>query len=81
MPWGLHWTEKTGQVSGLSWCIVGGESGPGFRPMDEQWVRDLRDQCQAAGVSFFYKQPAGLRPGGSALLDGREWRNFPEAPA
>jgi len=46
------WTERPG----LSWVIVGGESGPGARPMHPQWARDVRDQCQAAGVPYFHKQ-------------------------
>jgi protein gp37 len=44
------------EPSGLGWCIVGGESGPGARPMHPQWVRSLRDQCTAAGVPYFLKQ-------------------------
>lgn len=40
----------------IHWCIVGGESGPGARPLHPDWVRSLRDQCQAAGVPFFFKQ-------------------------
>jgi len=43
-------------VSRLDWIIVGGESGPGARPMHPQWARDIRDQCERAGVAFFYKQ-------------------------
>jgi protein gp37 len=43
-------------LSGIHWMIVGGESGPGARPMHPMWVRSLRDQCQAAGVPFFFKQ-------------------------
>jgi len=43
-------------AGGLDWVICGGESGPGARPMHPQWVRDLRDQCDAAGVPFFFKQ-------------------------
>ena len=61
----------------IDWVIVGGESGPRHRPMELDWVRSLRDQCVAAGVPFFYKQPGGARPGGEAVLDGREWREFP----
>lgn len=41
---------------GLDWVIVGGESGPGARPMHPGWARSIRDQCQAAGVSFYFKQ-------------------------
>lgn len=44
------------QQGAISWCIVGGESGPNARPMHPDWVRSLRDQCQAAGVPFFLKQ-------------------------
>ena len=45
----------------VDWVIVGGESGPGARPMHPQWARDLRDQCVAAGVPFFMKQLSGER--------------------
>ena len=43
-------------VPGLDWVIVGGESGPGARPMQQDWARSLRDQCEAAGVAYFFKQ-------------------------
>ena len=43
-------------LRGINWVIAGAESGPGARPMNEDWVRSIRDQCQAAGVAFFYKQ-------------------------
>ncbi|MCH8114955.1 MAG: phage Gp37/Gp68 family protein [Chloroflexi bacterium] len=65
----------------IDWLIVGGESGgrPGHpaRKMDEEWVRDLRDQCISTAVPFFFKQWGGRFPGGDALLDGRTWREFP----
>lgn len=61
----------------LSWVIAGGESGPGYRPMDLDWARSLRDQAQSAGVAFFYKQSAGRRPGTEPTLDGHEWRQYP----
>ena len=57
----------------LQWVIAGGESGPKARPMQLQWARDLRDQCQAHGVAFFLKQLGGVhdkRGGDKALLDG-----------
>lgn len=57
--------------------IVGGESGLGHRPMDLDWARALRDQCQAAGVDFFFKQGSGPRPGMNPVLDGREWKEIP----
>lgn len=68
----------------LKWVIVGGESGPGHRPMLESWVRKLNKQTRAKMVPFFLKQWGGARPGGEALLDGyaiREWpmpANLPE---
>src|SRR3990172_9090708 len=46
----------------LDWAVCGGESGKGYRPMNLDWARSLRDQCRAAGVPFFMKQAAGLRP-------------------
>jgi len=94
------------KMGGLSWVIVGGESGPNARPMHPQWIRDIRDQCQEAGVPFFFKQwgewtpypiwrplrlnqhaadgsfvdppmsKVGTKAAG-AILDGREWREFP----
>lgn len=65
-------------LSGIDWVIAGGESGPGARPVHLEWVRDVRDQCQAHGVAFFFKQWGGLRPkSGGRELDGREWSEFP----
>lgn len=65
----------------IQMVIVGGESGPGYRPMAPAWARELRDQCKAAGVSFFYKQGNGPRPGMHPLLDGVEHHEFPSQPA
>ncbi|MGF1473147.1 MAG: DUF5131 family protein [Rubrobacteraceae bacterium] len=56
----------------LGWVIVGGESGPGYRPMSHEWVRVLRDQCITAEVPFFFKQSAGYRHNTGTLLDGEE---------
>lgn len=68
-------------LDGIGWVIVGGESGPGARPMDPQWVRDARDQCVAQKVPFFFKQWGGLRPkSGGRSLDGREWNQWPSMP-
>jgi protein gp37 len=65
-------------LTGIDWVIVGGESGPGARPMQPDWVREVRDQCLAAGVAFFFKQWGGLRPkSGGRTLDGCEWNQFP----
>lgn len=65
-------------LAGIAWVIVGGESGPGARPMSADWVRDVRDQCVVQDVAFFFKQWGGLRPkSGGRNLDGREWSQFP----
>ncbi|MCP4515067.1 MAG: phage Gp37/Gp68 family protein [Delftia sp.] len=62
----------------LGWIVVGGESGPGARPMRPEWVRDIRDQCIAAGVPFFFKQWGGVRKKEAGrLLDGRTWDERP----
>jgi protein gp37 len=80
-------------LGGIDWVIAGGESGPGARPMDPRWARDVRDQCRHAGVPFFFKQwgawapvsqevgASGLRRLGKKLagrmLDGRTWDEMP----
>lgn len=65
-------------LDGIHWVIVGAESGPKARPMDEGWVRDIRDQCVAAGVPFFYKQNAIRgRKISTPALDGQRWTEFP----
>ena len=57
---------------------LGGESGPGARPMAIEWAREIRDQCAAQGVAFFFKQWGGIRPKtGGRNLDGREWNELP----
>lgn len=68
-------------LSGIDWAIVGGESGPHARPMDEDWALDLRDQCVAQNVAFFFKQWGGIRPkSGGRKLKGREWSQYPQLP-
>jgi protein gp37 len=63
----------------VNWVIVGGESGPGWRVMDPEWARDIRGQCHAAGVPFFFKQYSALHPESLGReLDGQEWSEFPE---
>jgi protein gp37 len=65
-------------LTGISWVIVGGESGPNARPMSPDWVRDIRNQCVEQDVAFFFKQWGGFRPkSGGRLLDGCEWSQFP----
>ena len=55
------WTAAKLNLRGIDWVIVGGESGPGARPMDPEWVTDIRDQCLKAGVAFFFKQWGGVQ--------------------
>ena len=65
-------------LSGIHWTIVGGESGPGARPMHPDWVRKIRNRCLAFGVPFFFKQWGGRTPkAGGRLLDDREWNQWP----
>jgi protein gp37 len=65
-------------LTGIQWLIAGGESGANHRPLDAQWVRDLRDDCDAAGVAFFFKQWGGVRAKtGGRDLDGRTWDAMP----
>jgi protein gp37 len=69
-------------LTGIDWVIVGGESGPGARPMDERWVLDIRDQCVAAGVPFFFKQWGGVnKKKNGRVLHGRTWDELPTAAA
>ena len=69
-------------LTGIHWVIVGGESGPRARPMDAEWVRDIRDQCIAAGVPFFFKQWGGRTPKANGrLLEGRTWDEMPTSRA
>jgi protein gp37 len=67
-------------VEDLDWVIVGGESGPGARPMGVEWVRSVRDQCLRSGVPFFFKQWGGVqRTRWGRRLDGRIWDQYPRA--
>jgi protein gp37 len=64
----------------LDWVIVGGESGPGARPMDPDWVRAIRDQCASANVPFFFKQWGGVNKKATGReLDGRTYDEMPKA--
>lgn len=66
-------------LSGIHWVIVGGESGPGARPMELSWVRAIRDSCFSRGVSFFFKQWGGTNKKRTGrVLDGRTWDQMPE---
>jgi protein gp37 len=85
------------RTAGLDWVIVGGESGPGCRPLLVEWVRSIRDRCTADSVAFFFKQwghirnnpisddPTAKENGGNAkggrMLDGRTWDQMPRSAA
>jgi protein gp37 len=65
---------------GLDWLVVGGESGPGARPMDASWVRSIRDACLCSGTPFHFKQWGGRnKKAAGRLLDGRTWDEMPMA--
>lgn len=65
-------------LRGIDWAIVGGESGPGARPMDPAWVTDIRDQCVRARVPFFFKQWGGVNKKRTGReLEGRTWDEMP----
>jgi three-Cys-motif partner protein len=65
-------------LTDIHWLIAGGESGPGHRPVQAEWIRGLRDRCHRDGVAFFFKQWGGLRAkSGGRQLDGREWNEMP----
>ena len=68
------------QLDGIDWVIVGGESGPGCRPMKAEWVHQILKQCKKKKVPFFFKQWGGTRKKSTGrLLDGRTWDEFPQA--
>jgi protein gp37 len=69
------------RLDGIHWVIVGGESGPGARPMDPDWVREIRSRCLEDNVAFFFKQWGGTRKSRTGReLDGRTWDQLPLAP-
>lgn len=65
-------------LSGIAWVIVGGESGPGARPVNSEWVREIRDRCLNTCTPFFFKQWGGvLKSRVGRVLDGRTWDQMP----
>lgn len=64
-------------ITGIDWIIYGGESGPGHRPEDKQWARNMHAKCGEAGTAFFHKQSAGYRTEMGIELDGRIVREYP----
>ena len=78
-PLSLRNSFDTGDIH---WVIVGGESGPRARPMKEEWVKNVRDECQIADVPFFFKQWGGkTSKSGGRVLDGIIWSEFPRTLA
>ncbi len=72
--------ESLGSINltGIHWVIVGGESGPGARPMEEAWVQEIKTQCETANVPFFFKQWGGVnKKKAGRLLDGKTWEGVP----
>jgi protein gp37 len=68
------------KLTGVDWVIVGGESGPGARPMKPEWAAHIRDLCLAEGVPFFFKQWGGVnKKKNGRLLEGRTWDEVPTA--
>jgi protein gp37 len=66
-------------LSGIHWVIVGGESGPGARPIQAKWVREIRKQCSVAGIPFFFKQWGGVqKKRNDRVLDDRTWDEMPK---
>lgn len=79
---GLVWSRRCPlpalDLDAIDWVIVGGESGPGARPMDPGWVTAIRDQCLGANVPFFFKQWGGIHKKRTGrLLEGRTWDEMP----
>lgn len=75
---GMPECDQLPSCAGLQWIIVGGESGPGWRPMDPEWARSIIAQCEAANVPVFYKQDSALRPAKNPTFDGRLIHQFPK---
>ncbi len=77
--WSRSWARCPAlDLAGIDWVIVGGESGPGARPMDPAWASDLRDQCRRARVPFFFKQWGGRnKKAAGRMLEGRTWDQSP----
>jgi len=66
-------------LRGMRWVIVGGESGPGARPMEKEWVLSIRNQCRSSGVPFFFKQWGGVRKSlAGRMLDGKTYDELPQ---
>jgi protein gp37 len=68
------------KLKNIDWTIVGGESGPGARPMQKEWVLDIQNQCRKADVAFYFKQWGGVfKKKTGRVLEGRTWDEMPAA--
>jgi protein gp37 len=68
-------------LNAISWVIVGGESGPGARPLLKEWVLNIKRECRTQGVPFFFKQWGGVRKSKTGrLLNGRTYDEYPVTP-
>lgn len=74
----LQTFNKPGLKAGIHWCIVGGESGPGYRQINPDWARSIRDQCKTAGVPFFFKQMSGIKSKMQPIPEDLQIREMPD---
>jgi protein gp37 len=75
---GSSYGLSTIDIDGIDWVIVGGESGIGARPIESEWVRNVRDECRSQNVAFFFKQWGGVnKKKNGRSLDGRTWDTMP----
>ena len=79
-PWNRCWNNYLIlRLEGIDWVILGGESGPGARPIKTDWVRNIRDNCMQTNVPFFFKQWGGkIKKRTGRILDGRTWDEMPK---
>jgi protein gp37 len=67
------------ELDGIGWIIVGGESGPGARPMHEGWILEIKQKCETGGIPFFFKQWGGVNKKKTGrILQGKTWDNYPD---
>jgi protein gp37 len=77
--WLPHYPNGRCYHAHLHWGIIGGESGPDYRPMKDEWAASIVEQFSHLRLPVWFKQHAGIRPGLNPVLTGREWKQFPEA--
>jgi protein gp37 len=73
---------RDASLDAIDWAIIGGESGPRARPMNPEWVAEIRERCRIAGTAFFFKQWGGKnKKQAGRVLEGRTWDEFPSKPS